>query len=65
MMWSCVSVCDGANEGSVFTRNAFRVRLEVAALRRHVRQTNAAESDEKIEGRIRCGRKVVAIVVVA
>ena len=65
-MWSVVSVRDGAKDGSLFTRRAFRVRLEVAALRRHVRQTkDDASDDEKREGRSRRGRKVVAIGVVA
>lgn len=65
MMWSCVSVCDGANEGSAFTRSAFRVRREDAALRRQVRHTNAAVSDEKREGLSCRGKNVVAIAVVA
>lgn len=65
-MWSCASVGDGAKDGSLFTRSDFRVRLEVAALRRHVRHTNdAASDDEKREGLSRRGRKVVAIGVVA
>jgi hypothetical protein len=63
-MWSCVSFCDGANEGSVFTRSAFRVRLEDAALRRQVRHTKDAASGEKREG-LGCREKSVAIVVVA
>lgn len=61
MMWSCVSVLEGANVESAFTRSNFLVRLYVAALRRQVRQTNDAASDEAIDGRKEDEMKDVAI----
>ena len=64
-MWSCVAVLEGSNEGSTFTRSAFRVLRNVAALRRQVLQTKPAVSDEKRDGRRCCEMKDVAIAMVA
>lgn len=62
-MCSLVSVVDGANEGSCFTRSIFLVRLYDAALRRQVVHTYCATSDDMRDGRRERERRDVDIVV--
>lgn len=62
-MWSCVSVAEGANEASGFTRSALRVRRKEDWYRRQEVQIHSVEG--RREGRIEPLREESAIVLTA